>query len=152
MRFRFSLRTLVLLLGLLAGVCYLWLTRPSQLAQRFADAINTENFQEADRLFFHADDEFLADWAERRWAFRARCDVRPWTLSQLLTARRHVDVHIDYFEHDHSASRHAEITATPLGMAAPTMSSVSYGGQFFDEVRESQLPIEPQWQFKKFNK
>jgi hypothetical protein len=142
MRFRFSLRTFFLLLALFAVACYLWLTRPSQLAAQFAGAINSENYQAADRLFRRSADHFLAEWADDRWAFQARCDVRPLTFTQVLFGRRHVDVHITYFELDHSASRHAETAGTPWGMSSPSISTVEYGGMFIDTGGTSQMPIE----------
>jgi len=140
MRIRFSLRTFFILLTLLACLCYLWLTLPSQVAQRFADAVNTEDFTAADRHFLRSSDRFLAGWAEKRWAFRARCELRPLTLAQLLTARRQVDVYFNYFELDHTATRQAELSATPLGLTSPSLSSVKYGGRFIDEIRGSMRP------------
>ena len=141
MRIRFSLRTFFILLTLLACICYLWLTLPSQVAQRFSDAVNSEDFTAADRFFLRSNDQFLAEWADKRWAFNARCDLRPLTLAQLLTARRRVDVHISYFEFDHTATRQAELSATPLGLTSPNISSVKYGGMFIDEIRGSMRPI-----------
>jgi hypothetical protein len=143
MRFRFSLRTFFLLLAPFALACYVWLTRPSQVAQRFAEAINNEDYRTADRLFRHAGDHFLADWADKRWAFEARCELRPLTLAQLLSARRFVDVQINYFELDHTASRHAETSGTPLGMSSPAISTVEYGGMLIDDPsRGARIPID----------
>jgi hypothetical protein len=139
MRFRFSLRTFFLLLTLLAFCSYLWLTRPSHVARCFADAINSENYKAADQLL-RPGDRFLAEWADKRWAFRARCELRPLTLAQLLSARRHVDLHISYFEFDHTATREAYFIATPLGLASPSISSVQYTGMIIDEARGSMRP------------
>ncbi|MEX2306975.1 MAG: hypothetical protein WD738_05255 [Pirellulales bacterium] len=140
MRIRFSLRTFFILVTLFACCCYVWLIRPSAVAARFATAINTEDYHAADQ-FLRPDERFLVEWAEKRWAFTARCDLRPLTLAQLLSARRHADVHISYFELDHTATRQAELAATPLGLTSPSISSVKYGGMFIDAVRESSRPI-----------
>jgi hypothetical protein len=142
MRLRFSLRTFFVTLALVAFACYIWLTRPSQVAQRFADAVNSEDYAAADRLFRRSDDQFLADWADRRWAFKARCELRPLTLVQLLSARREVDVHIDYFEFDYTATRQVWMTATPFGLASPVISSATYGGMLIDEARGAQIRID----------
>jgi hypothetical protein len=140
MRIRFSLRTFFVLLTLLAFFCYLWVTRPSQIARRFADAVNAEDFAAADQMFFRSGDQFLAEWADENWAFEARCELRPLTIAQLLSARRHVDINIGYFELDHTASRQVVIAATPLGLNAPSVSSVKYGALFIDRS-ESPIPL-----------
>jgi hypothetical protein len=135
MLIRFSLRTFFILLTLFACSCYLWLTLPSQVAQRFADSVNSEDYKTADQLFLSSGDEFLVEWADKHWAFKARCEMRPLTLAQLLTGRRHVDVHISYFELDHTATRQAALAATSLGLRSPTISSVKYGGMFIDRAQ-----------------
>jgi len=134
MRIRFSLRTIFILLTLLACSCYLWLTRPSQVAHRFAHSINTENYHAADRLLPDGD-EFLVGWADKRWAFKASAEVRPLTFAQLLAGRRYVDVHVSYFDLDHTATRQVELAATSRGFKSPAMSSVQYEGMFIDRAR-----------------
>ena len=136
MRIRFSLRTIFILLTLLACSCYLWLTRPSQVAQRFAHSINTEDYQAADRLL-PAGDEFLVKWADKRWAFKASGEVRPLTFAQLLAGRRYVDVHVSYFDLDHTATRQVEVAATLRGLKSPAMTPVEYRGMFIDRAQLS---------------
>jgi hypothetical protein len=139
MRIRFSLRMFFLLLTLVSCFFYVWLTRPSRVAGRLADAINSENYRAADALFLHAGDRFLAEWSDERWAFEATGTLRPLSLAQILTARRFVDVDIRYFDLDHTAIRQANLSATPWGIASPTISTVMYEGMLIDEARETPL-------------
>jgi hypothetical protein len=134
---RFSLRTFFLLLTLLSCFCYIWLTRPSHVAQRLAAAINSEDYQAADQLFLRAEDQFLADLAADRWAFQATCKLRPLSFVQLISARRQADVHISYFEFDSTAGQQVQVAATPFGLNSPAVSSVKYGREFIDRARGS---------------
>jgi hypothetical protein len=140
MRIRFSLRSFFLLTTLFACFCYIWLIRPTAVAGRFAQAIHNEDYHAADEAL-RPNERFLADWAEKRWAFRSRCHLHPLTFGQLVTGRRYVTVQLNYFEFDHNADQQASLTATPLGLGAPTISSVRYGARFIDAVRDGQ-PVE----------
>jgi hypothetical protein len=47
MRPRFSLRWLLLLTALVAAVCYWWIARPTNVANRFAAAIDSADYAAA---------------------------------------------------------------------------------------------------------
>jgi hypothetical protein len=55
---RFSLRTLLVLTALVAGLCY-WLARPTLLAERFAAAIQAADYTAADKLCADPDRQFF---------------------------------------------------------------------------------------------
>jgi hypothetical protein len=50
MRPRFSMRVLLVVLALLAAVCYLLLVRPTMLADRFDAAVNARDYAKAQAL------------------------------------------------------------------------------------------------------
>jgi hypothetical protein len=134
MRLRFSLRTFFLFTTLVAIFCYVWFIRPTQLAERFARAVNSENYAAADQLFLQPDDWFLSEWAHNRWSFRASCDLYTLTLGQLLTARRQIALNLRFFEFDHRASQHVRLAATPFGLTSPSRFPVQYSERLIDSA------------------
>jgi hypothetical protein len=116
-----------MLVALLAAFCYFWFVMPSLTANRFMEAVAAQDYHAADRLFRVPNHRFIADSAETYWAFEARAERLPITLHQLLTGRRHVVLHFDYFHLDHNVSSQAHIAATPFGLGSPVISRVGSG-------------------------
>jgi hypothetical protein len=115
------------LVALLAAFCYFWIVMPTLTANRFVEAIVAKDYHAADVLFDVPDAGFLVRSAETYWAFNARAERLPITLDQLLTGRRHVLLHFDYFHLDQNVSSQAHIAATPLGLGLPVISRVGSG-------------------------
>ena len=119
MRIRFSLRTLMIVTGLLAGFCYYWIVMPSATAKRFIRSISSEDYKTADRLFWKADDRVLAEWNEQRWGFQSTAELAPWSLYQLLSGHRELRLHVAYFQFDQNHDIEFQVTATSFGLNAP---------------------------------
>jgi hypothetical protein len=139
MRLRFSLRTLFILTTLTAIACA-WAVLPALTAKRFLNTLAAKDYQTADQFFRNPSDQFLATWAEKRWAFGATGEMAPWTFGQVLTGKREVVIRLGYFEFDQNGSRTATIAATALGLGQPTLSPVTYSGTYIDAVRDSAVP------------
>jgi hypothetical protein len=147
LRPHFSLRTFFVSVTFLSIAGYVWFIAPTQVARRFAAAVKAENYHAADELFLNPSDAFLADTADKRWAFRSSCDLQPLSLPQLLTGRRNVTLRVAYFEFDQNATQTAQIAAGPFGLKPPTISQTQYGARYIDAIRESRRlrnpPIDP---------
>jgi hypothetical protein len=139
MHLRFSLRTLFILTTLTAIACG-WAVLPSLTAQRFLNTLAEKDYPQADLFFSNPADQFLAAWADKRWAFSATGELAPWTVGQALRGKRHVVVRLGYFEFDQNGSRTATIAATALGLGEPAISQVTYSGTYIDAVRDSDVP------------
>jgi hypothetical protein len=80
---QFSMRMLLSLTAVVGYFCYYWFVMPSSTAQQLVDAIGSENYEAADRLFWTSSDRTLADQKERLWGFRSRAELLRWTIGQL---------------------------------------------------------------------
>jgi hypothetical protein len=116
MRFRFSLRTLLILTALAAAACYGWIARPAILARQFVAAIEQGDFAAADRMISIEADRFLVEWAEKRWAFRTTADVSPLSFALLCSGRRQIRLNVSTFEFDQTVDRLFQFDATPTGI------------------------------------
>jgi hypothetical protein len=119
MRPRFSLRTLLIITGMFAGFCYYWIVMPTATAKRFMDVIGTEDYETADLFFWNSDDRVLADWKEHRWGFQSKAELAPWSLIQLLSGHRNLQLHISYFQFDQNHDIEMRIEATSFGVKSP---------------------------------
>src|SRR6188474_3230326 len=84
---RFSLRALFLLTTVAAVVCT-YIVLPTLTARRFRSAVTDKDFGKADNFFRNPSDKFLAEWADKKWAFKASTNLAPWTLSQVVRGQR----------------------------------------------------------------
>jgi hypothetical protein len=116
-----------------------WIIVPSLKARRFIDALAAGDYRKADDFFRDPNDRFLANWAEKRWAFEASGDTAPWTFGQLLRGQKQIVIRCTYFEFDQNARCTATVVAKPLGLGPPVMSPVTHSGKYIDAVRESSL-------------
>lgn len=116
MRLRFSLRSLFVLMTVVAALC-LWFLLPSLTARRFLVALNSEDYQSADKFFRNAEDRFLADGADKRWSFRSSGELMPLTFDQLWRNKRDLRVEATYFEFDQYFSVETYVAATPFGLS-----------------------------------
>jgi hypothetical protein len=123
-----------------AAVICTYIVLPTLTARRFRSSIADKDFVQADNFFRNPGDKFLAEWADKKWAFRASAHVAPWTLSQIFGGQRGVAIRVDYFEFDQNAHCTVTTSAGSLGLGPPTISPVSYGGRYIDEVRETVRP------------
>jgi hypothetical protein len=139
MRLRFSLRTFLILVALLAAFCYYWFVLPSVTANRFIQAVATNDYVAADRLFSDPKDRFIAASAEKYWAFEPTAELLPVTFGQLLRGRRHVSLHYRYFHLDLNVDSIAHIPATPSGLKSPVISTVD-AAMIIDRSSEATVP------------
>src|SRR6478735_6083983 len=116
MRLRFSLRTLFLLMTVVASLC-LWFLLPSLTARRFLAALGSEDYHSADTFFRNTDERFLADWSDKRWSFRSSGELMPLTFDQLWRNKRKLRVETTYFEFDQYFSVETYLAATPFGLS-----------------------------------
>lgn len=131
MRLHFSLRTLFLLMTAVAGLC-LWFTLPSLIAKRFLAVVANEEYQSADAFFRNADDRFLANWSDKRWAFRSSAQLLPLTFDQFVRRQRAVRIETTFMQFDQSLKCDVLITATPLGLKNPIFSATERLGIIYD--------------------
>jgi hypothetical protein len=95
MRPRFSLRTQLVLTAIVAAGCY-WFVLPTIMAQRFARAVDAENYTLADSYFRDTDDQFLHGWNEKHWRFHAQASLNPWSWRELARGERSVNLGVAY--------------------------------------------------------
>jgi hypothetical protein len=89
------------------------------------DAIGSENYEAADRMFWTANDRTLADQKEKLWGFRSRAELLPSTIGQLCSGHRELLLHVSYFQFDENHDIDMHVAATPFGLNSPTVSSTS---------------------------
>jgi hypothetical protein len=118
----------------------MYIILPTLTARRFVARVADKKFVNADNSFRNPSDRFLAEWADKKWAFHASADLVPWSPGQIFRGERKIVVRLDYFEFDQNASCTATTTTGSLGLGPPTLSPVSYGGRFIDAIRESVRP------------
>jgi hypothetical protein len=140
MRLRFSLRTLFLLMTIVAALC-LWFLLPSLTAQRFLAALAAEDYQSADANFRNADDRFLAEWSDKRWSFRSNGELLPLTFDQLCSNKREMRVETTYFELDQYFSVETYLAATPFGLNRIEQLPAHRVGVIFEERGRRTRPI-----------
>ncbi len=131
MHLRFSLRTLFIVTTVAAGLC-LWFILPSLTARRFLGAVTHEDYNTADKFFLNADDRFLADWSDKRWAFRSAGALVPLTFGQFCRSQRAIRIELTYFQFDQNFKRDVLVVATPFGLKKPQMSSAERVGIIYD--------------------
>lgn len=125
MRLRFSLRTLLILTAIVAGLCYYWIVMPLATAKRFVDAIGANHYEAADRMFWNDLDRGLAQWNKKYWGMRAGGEVLPWSAAQFLTGRRDLRLHLTYFFLDENHDIEMHLAATSFGIESATAWSGS---------------------------
>ena len=122
MRFRFSLRRFFILITLLAGFCYCWFVMPTVTAKRFVEAIAAKDYGSADQLFTDSSSRFIADSADKFWAFEATANLLPITAGQLLRGERHVRLQHTYFYLDEHVNLATLIRANSIGLRSSKIS------------------------------
>ena len=115
MRLRFSIRALFVLTTIVALGCW-WLVIPSLSAQRFVQAINSADYQQADACFRKSDDRFIAKWNDEHWQFAASAELEPWTFREILCGQRRVQLHLSYGGPSPLRIRTYTVTATRSGL------------------------------------
>ena len=116
MHLRFSLRTLLVLTTLLALFLYFWVIMPTQTAQRFIRAVNSQDYATADKLVGDTRNFDLKRWKIERWGLTTETELEPWSLSQFLKGGRNVNIRMKYFQLDELFDTEIQLTATSLSM------------------------------------
>jgi hypothetical protein len=118
MHLKFSLRTLFLTTTIVAAVCY-WLVLPTLKAQRFVRAVASEHYKLADAYFRNQGDQFLFDWNEKHWRFKAEAGLEEWSLPELLRGERRVRLRVIYGDAGPMRTRAWTVVATRNGLLQP---------------------------------
>jgi hypothetical protein len=116
MRPRFSLRTLIAAITLLAIFLYYWIIMPTQRAQRFIRAVNSQDLATIEKL---SSEVTLAKWKDERWGLTIEAKVAAWSMHQLLSGKRIVILHMKYFQLDHNYEIEMQLAATSLDVKKP---------------------------------
>jgi len=125
-------KTRVLLAGVIAGtgVGIYWIAMPSITAQKFVTTISNEDFASADSMFDNPEDQFLLRQFnhEDSWTFRARANIEPISVSQLIYGTRVIAVELAYGKPGRVQVREWKMKAGQAGISTPTESWISFGG------------------------
>jgi hypothetical protein len=128
MRFRFSLRTLLVLTTLAAVVCG-WLTVPTLRAYRFDAAIARGDLEAANRMFLGVGTA-LTEWRARPAIDGIRAEVLPLTWPDLAVGRRRMwAAPVAYHQYEengttfygHATAHEYIISMNVLGATAPQL-------------------------------
>jgi hypothetical protein len=120
MRPRFSVRVLLVVVSVLAFVCYLLLVRPSVLADQFVAAVNQRDFMAANSLLLHRSSRLNEKFTEfetvapdsKRIAF-IYAEVLPREWRDIRSCQRRLIFRVGI--HDDSNGRHIEwVEDTPM--------------------------------------
>jgi hypothetical protein len=125
--FRFSLRVLLLVTALLAGICY-WLILPTIEAERFVRAVDTGDFKSADACFHRPEDRFFVSWKEKNWAFKPQAELESWSFTEFVEGRRRVAIRITYGNPGQLHGLEGTATATRSGVKSPDFTNIQFGG------------------------
>jgi hypothetical protein len=141
MRFRFSLRAMLIATAILSGFCYFWIEMPRANGRRFVEAVTAENFPAADRMFWKSGDRVLTQWKEKYWGLRADAEMLPWSFCQFVSGQRDVRLHVTYFFLDEHHDLEMQIAATSLGLNSP-MNSLTNSSMITDGILRTSRIIE----------
>lgn len=131
-RYRTPLRRLLVLTAFVVLGWY-WLGIPSRNANRFVAAIEAQDLIAADGMFADSDDRFLARWGDECAAFRAKVDVAPWSMRQILAGERHVLADVVYGRPGLLTLYEFRFAASRAGLHAPLVQSFSGGSMSLAE-------------------
>jgi hypothetical protein len=112
-----------------AAGCY-WLMLPTIKAKQFVRAVALENYGLADSFFRDPDDQFLFDWNEKHWRFRAIAEMDPWSVREFARCRRSVTLRVTFGDAGPMRSGAWVVVATAFGLQKPepTWSGGGMGG------------------------
>jgi hypothetical protein len=119
LRIRYSLRTLLLMAAVVAGVCY-WLTLPTVYAERFVAAVAAGDYAKADALFADPADRCLLQWDGRYTIIEQRAQVEPISWQEHVRGERRISVIIVFRTPAHTLSCTVRTMATHEGLAGTT--------------------------------
>ena len=121
MRLRLSLRMLFLVTTIVAAACY-WLILPTVKAQHFVRAVASQNYELADAYFHNSSDQFLFDWNDKHWRFKAEAEVEPWSFDEAMRGERRVSLQVMFGDAGPIRTGNWTITATRGGLLSPNPS------------------------------
>jgi hypothetical protein len=90
---RFSLRILFLATALVAAGCY-WLILPTINAQGFVRAVARRDYARADDCFRDRQHQFLFNWNDKHWHFKASAGLEPWSFREFMRGERLVRLRV----------------------------------------------------------
>jgi hypothetical protein len=83
MKLRFSLRTMLILVTLVAALCW-WRDRPRRLADHFVEAVEAGRYEAADSLFSDSGQRSIVEFMERDDRNRIHAKRKPQSPSEWL--------------------------------------------------------------------
>jgi hypothetical protein len=128
MRFRFSLRWLLLATAIVAACCY-WLVLPTIIAKRFVRAVASANYVRADACFADPNSRFLSKLNDKHWRFLARAELKSWSLTGSRLGNRLIQLGVSYGDAGPIRSFSFDVIVTRAGLLTPvpTMTSGGFG-------------------------
>jgi hypothetical protein len=128
MRFRFSMRWLLLASVIVAACCYR-LVLPTIIANRFVQAVASGNYERADACFADPDDQFLSNLNDKHWRFHARAELKPWSFRGSAFGKRLIQLHVAYHDAGPMRLYAFNVVVTRTGLLTPTqMMGFGFGG------------------------
>ena len=128
MRPRFSLRTLLTLTTAFALFCYYWVIMPTRTAQRFLDAVKSNDFVTADECFRDAKDRNYAKLDGEYWAFKLQANLEQRSLAEFLRGERRISYQLSFGGPRPLIGRGGTIISTAGGLQSPQDTSYVSGG------------------------
>ena len=127
MRFRFSLRRLLLATIIVAACCD-GLVLPTIISKRFVRAVASGNYECADACFADPNDRFLSNLNDKHWRFHVRAELKPWSFSRSALGKRLIQLHVAYHDAGPVRSYSFNVIVTGSGLLTPTQTMI--GGIF----------------------
>jgi hypothetical protein len=134
MRFRFSIRVLLLVIALAAAACYWWVARPTIVARRFERAVNGSDFRTA-QLLWIPDEELPMNFAEylnphfpvKSWEI----EVEPRSWTDLWNCVRRIKLTLRESTRDESHAVGGKLAPVLAGPSGVDFDPAVKGGGFF---------------------
>jgi hypothetical protein len=118
--FRFSLRTLLLMVSISALGAW-WLARPTVVAYQFARMFRAGNYEEANQLIFdsHSDQVYVNHFAKKKQLKASNVYIVPISWSQVIGGQRILHAELLSEEHGITTDWAVKLEATSQGIRAP---------------------------------
>jgi hypothetical protein len=118
MQLRFSLRTVFVLVTMVAGACY-WFMLPTIYARGFVDAVAAADYERADALFCNVDDPFLCKLNQKHWRFHARAQLKPSSFRAFIRGERRITLTVAYGDAGPMRAESWTVPVTRAGLLTP---------------------------------
>jgi hypothetical protein len=118
MHLRFSLRTVFVLVTIVAGASY-WFMLPTIYARGFVNAVAAADYERADEYFRNPDDRLLCEQNGKYWRFIARAKLESSSFGALLRGRRRVTLTVMFHDAGPLRTQEWTVSVTRAGLLTP---------------------------------